>query len=525
MSPALHRLTLPAHDARVRRAFAVLLGFAALFACYLWAARYLNHTSDNAGIILEAQAMGRGNVLLHGWYLPPDSFLTTEMPLDALLGTLFSGRQLLTITPALLYALTVCGAAYLAALLAPEEADRRVAVGACVALLAFPIAVIFPLVLRGPFHIATIVATLIAWWALDRYTKRSSSRLALGLFTVVTALATLGDPMTELLVAAPVVVVCSWMLWRTRGRDIIARSLLICATVATLIGMLLQRALILSGTHIAPTSARLSSLPQVWRHLQWLWLAVCALFHIDVSQSAGLGQRLVFTLLNGAFLLLGVVGFVRLFRHVLFPNDMRDALRSMLSWAILAGVSAFLISGFATDVEGVRYLLPTFVYAGILCSSALRLVVPARRLGGVVLAFLVAGALTFGVTLARAHRTAAREQPVVAFLLSHHLTTGLGGYWASDITSLSSNGQILVIPVHPDGDHFLLYRWHASAAWFTHRSLQAARFIVVDHNEPVDQFLNAACSEFGSPDAVYHVEQYTILVWSHPLRTPQMFPG
>ena len=78
------------------------------------ASQLVRNNSDNASIILEGRAMLHGNLILRGWYLPSDSFMTSEMPLDALGSLFFTGVQLLKITPALLYATTVVAAAYLA---------------------------------------------------------------------------------------------------------------------------------------------------------------------------------------------------------------------------------------------------------------------------------------------------------------------------------------------------------------------------------------------------------------------------
>src|SRR5215471_21384666 len=101
-----------------------LVGFAALFAGYLFASQFVPNNSDNASMILEGQAMLHGNLFLHGWYVPPDSFITTEMALDALGSLFFSGEHLLKITPAFLYATTVLLAIYIAIRRVPDP-DRR----------------------------------------------------------------------------------------------------------------------------------------------------------------------------------------------------------------------------------------------------------------------------------------------------------------------------------------------------------------------------------------------------------------
>src|SRR5215813_1958470 len=124
----LHALRRPQRmiirSTRSLMAAGMLVGCAILFAGYLYASRFVPNNSDNASMILEAQAMLHGNIILHGWYLPPDSFITSEMPLDALSGLVFTSEQLLKTTPALLYASTVLGAVYLAGRCVLDPAAR-----------------------------------------------------------------------------------------------------------------------------------------------------------------------------------------------------------------------------------------------------------------------------------------------------------------------------------------------------------------------------------------------------------------
>src|SRR5579885_338473 len=314
----------------------LLLGFVAVFFVYLSVSHIIGSNSDNASIILEGQAMLHGNLLLHGWYLPPDSVITTEMALDALGSVFFSGEQLLKITPAFLFTATVFGAAYLASRNAAGPARRRwLAVGACVAIIAFPVGPQFYFAMQGPMHFGTIVASLLAWLAYDHFTRHQQSWGAWGLFVLVTTLAIIGDPMAELLIVPPVGVVCALVLWQTRFRDRAARVMLGGAALALALGIGARQLLIIGGTHIQTATATpaLVSVSHLWPHLQWMLLSIAQLFHIDLRLVLGFNQWLLFLLLNGAFLLVGVVGFARLFRHTLIPKDLRDSLSSVLAWA------------------------------------------------------------------------------------------------------------------------------------------------------------------------------------------------
>ena len=494
--------------------------FALLFTGYLYANQFHANTSDNASMILEGQAMLHGNLFMHGWYLPPDSFITTEMPLDALASIFFSGVALLKITPALLYAATVVGASYLASRGIADPRGRWLAVAACVALIAFPIGLLFGMVTQAPMHIGTLIASLIAWLAYDYYARHPASWEALGLFVLVTALAIIGDPMAELLIVAPVGIVSAWALWRTRGHDPVAGATMAGVLVALLLGIFLERVLIASGTFInGSTPIRPASPALIWTHIQWLYVAVSLLFHIDVEQKLGF-EQVLFLILNVGFLILGCLGFIILFRHTLFPKDGKPNLTSLLSWAIVCSILIFLFTDLATGILQLRYLLPAFVYAGILCYAAFARVVSRARLTLVVLAFLLVSGLTGGVLLAQSPHTVVPQKQLIAFLQNHHLTSGLGTYWTANITTLGSDGQVQVLPVVEQDGRIRPYRWHSDAAWFQGQRLDTANFLVFDSSVPKVPFQDEVINEFGMPQHIYRLadaQDYVIFVWDHPM--------
>ena len=517
-------------------AFGWLFGFLALFAAYLYVGQWVGKESDDAGIILEGQAMLHGNFLMHGWYLPSDSFITTDMPIDALGSIFFTGQQLINITPALLYAATVLGAAYLASQRIAGSADsatRWLAAAACVALIAFPIGVLFFMVMQSPFHIGTILLSLLAFLAYDHVVKRPASFGPLCLFVLVTTLAVIGDPMAELLIVMPVGIVSAWMLWRSHGRERTARATLGGALLALLLGVGVRQALIASGTFISSATLGLASLDLIGLHILLLVDGVFLLFHINLWPSlrldqinlqptVGLDQQLVFLVLTVGFLVVCTHGFIRLFRHTLIPRDMQHSLTSVLSWAMVSSTMALMFTTFAVDISGLRFLLPTFVYAAILCYSALARVIARPLLARVILALLGVSGLAFGVSLAQAPRATAPQQPLIAFLKGHHLTYGLGTYWVANITTLRSNKQVQVLPILLEDGRIRAQYWHASASWFAGQQLSAVRFVVIDGSVPEEPFKEAVINTFGSPDHVYNLDtyprySYVIFAWNHSI--------
>jgi hypothetical protein len=503
--------------ARPLMAPGIVLGVVTLFMLYLYATRGVSNNADDASLILQSQAMLHGNFLLRGWYLPPDSYITTDMALNAVGSIFFDGAQLLKISPAFLYTATVAVAAVLASRIV-AAASRWLAVIACLALIAFPVGRLFGFSMQSPMHIGTALATLIAWLAYDHFVKRPTSRGLWGVFILVTTLSIIGDPLAEVLIVAPAGIVSGWMLWRSRGHDTTARATLGGATLALLLGLGLRQALIASGTYIESASMGPVFPSAVWPHIQWLLEGIFTLFHVDVRQQLGLQQSPFFNVLDGGFLLVGVVGFVRLFHHALVPRDMRDSLPNVLSWGIVGSILAFLCTNAAFDVGQLRYLTPAFIYAGVLCYPAFAQIFAGRYLPHVVVAFLAASGLTFGIMLAQTPRAGTPAQPLVAFLLSHHLTSGLGSYWTANLTNLWANGRLHVVPVAASQDGIHARQWQANATWFDPSRLGAARFVVIDWHESEGAYLQAVVSSFGAPDHIYHLpgpSRCVIFVWEH----------
>ncbi|MFY9867453.1 MAG: hypothetical protein WAK58_26920, partial [Trebonia sp.] len=147
----------------------LLLAAAALFTLYLRQSLVGPFNADGASIMLQAQAMLHGNLLLKGWWIADVSFYTTELP-EYMIVTALRGLRpdVVHICGALTYTLTVL----LAAMLARGQAKGRE--GLVRALVAGAI-MLAPSVLGGtevflqePNHAGTAVPILALFLLLDR---------------------------------------------------------------------------------------------------------------------------------------------------------------------------------------------------------------------------------------------------------------------------------------------------------------------------------------------------------------------
>ena len=163
----------PSWRSRLLRVGGLLLAAAGLFILYFRQSRVVSFNSDGASLVLQAQDMLHGNLLLHGWWTADVSFYTTELP-EYVLVDLVRGLRpdVVHICGALTYTLTVL----LAALLARGRARGLAGVvGALVAvgvMLAPSIAGGTPVLLENPDHFGTAVPILLILLVLDRAQER-----------------------------------------------------------------------------------------------------------------------------------------------------------------------------------------------------------------------------------------------------------------------------------------------------------------------------------------------------------------
>jgi hypothetical protein len=108
------------------------------------------------------------------------------------------------------------------------------------------------------------------------------------------------------------------------------------------------------------------------------------------------------------------------------------------------------------------------------------------------------------------------DQSLADWLVAHNLTSGIGGYWDANITSLDSGGQVRIAPV-TDGASYG-YLWVAKPAWFD-ASTTSANFIIA-HTGQLGAgyvYMKSATDWYGKPAAIYYFGQTVVLVYDQNL--------
>src|SRR5215472_15609104 len=504
----------------------LLVAGTGLFTLYLRQSRIAPFNADGASVMLQAQAMLHGNVLLSGWWTADVSFYTTELPVYMLV-EVFRGLRpdVVHICGALSYTLTVL----LAALLARGRATGRA--GAVRALLAAGI-LLAPGILGGtqvflenPDHAGTAVPILAMLLFLDRAPQRWYVPVVVcGMLAWIQV----GDKLSLVAATAPVaaVAVARLVMLGVRRSPLSEfrydALLLAAAGLSVEVARLAEAGIrVLGGFRLTPLPTGLRApLAQTPANTRMLGQMIMLLFG---ANSPGRSHQQIeiiarFHLIGLALAAAGLaVGIAT------FCTRRADRVSQILVVATLAtaaaGVFSTLLSSLAYAHE-VAVLLP---FGAVLAGRMLPPLLPARwRPGRVVVpalaAWLAAGlaALCFAATWAP---MAPPDQALANWLVGHRYTEGLAAYWEANATTVTSGGRVLVAPVTAQATG--ARHWEASASWYD-PSRRNANFVIAvadTSKSPGGLSVAAVRRQFGRPAGQYLVGQNVIMVYDYNLLT------
>jgi hypothetical protein len=516
---------------------AYLLAGAILFVAYLRLSETYGLNSDSANILLMGQDLLHGHLLLHGWYMSDVSFYPTEIPQYALLES-FLGLTMQTahVAAAMTYTLVFL----LAVLLARSGSSGRAAWVRTLIVAGIMLAPQFGL---GVFaldlsvgHIGTSVPLLLTWLFLDKMPRRWYVPV---LTAVLLAWALFADPIVYVVGVGPLGLVCAARVlralvkgtghWTQRvagawfdlalGAASVAATILVWAAnnvITTLGGYTINRL----PFYFTPVQYLHNDAPAAWKVLQ-----------IFGANYAGLdGVWLALAFLHMASVLVVGWALARAARRF-FGISLTD---QVLAAAIVLNVVLYLLTN-ASD-EAAHEVAVIVPFGAALAARVLIPVVTARtrktaeaegarpaRARRVRLAAVVAGAAVlagytagFGYELTQPSVPAANTS-LASWLLEHHLTYGLSGYWTSSSVTVDSGQRVKVRALM----QYTLKRdlWMSNADWYNPKK-HYANFVVLDskpgnfsHWEP--RYLIR--KYFGIPATTYQTGPYTIMVWHRNL--------
>jgi hypothetical protein len=491
-------------------ALLTVAGFAVYY--QLAATRAVN--SDGAGNALQAWDMLHGNPLLRGWRVSDVSFYTTELPQYALI-ELVRGLNsgVVHIAAAMTYTLAVLTAALLARGTATGREGALRAATAAGIMLAPQLGDGTNTLLSSPDHIGTAVPILLAWLILERGGRRWWVPVAVALLLGWT---TVGDVLTLYVGVAPVVLVCAYRAVRGGPRwfEIALGAGALAGGAAGVGGLKLIHAA--GGFYMFWPHSHIAPLGQILRH------------NLRVT---GEGLLLLggagFTSVSGVLHLAGVALAAWAILLTLWRWFRSDLVDQIVVLAIAVNIAGYLFTTAAVSIGTTREMNPVLPLAAVLAGRRIASLTKRRFLIpglSVVLAGYLAGLVYEAVQPA----APPQQAPLAAFLQRHGLTSGLSGYWGSNVVTLTTGGQVRVAVGGTHRGKFAAGSLETNENWYN-PARYSANFVAFypgsDGYGGFDERSQALLS-FGRPTWIYRFDGYTIWVWNKNLLAHLSFvPG
>ena len=513
---------------------AAVAGFAGLVAILYAVSVYAGAAdSDKATTILVGEAIANGNLLLHGWILSPANYWTTDAAFYALAVHVFGLRPgLLYAEPAVVGALTVTAGVVIAREGRRGAAAIAGAISVVVLLVCAPPAMALWFVGKS-FHIATALYALVALWLLRP--GRFGWRWVLGV--ALLAFGLLGDLLIAPYAMAPlfiggVVAMLRLRSWRSGMAQVIA------ALASFGVGEVVLRIAHHVGAFNPGAALPFARGTQLVTNLGHLFTYSADLVGLTNGRRFGTGGVPVALLevhVAGALLIAGsfLLALARLVISVVRGSPPPGhsgvgqpelwRLDDMLVLATICSAVPFVALAGPNGVA-VHLLALTVLFATVLAGRVLAALWSRLSAGWTMRAVSTAGiALCLGVAAGLGYQLALPEPPspdaaLTAWLEAHHLTSGIGDYWAAALTTVCSHGKVTIWPV-TEGRHDTIERlmFQSSDSWYAGKQFQFYVYGAVSSNRAD---FGAAENTWGKPSHVYDVNRYQVLVWSHPVRVP-----
>jgi hypothetical protein len=492
---------------------AFLLVIAVLFDAYLHLSKTYPENSDEANILLMANDMLHGNVMLRGWAVSDVPFISTELPEIALLVGMF-GLHLNTahIAAAVTYTLVVAVGMLLAKGRARGwAAVARMALALGIMLAPQPGVGIF-VDIFSVGHIGTALPVMLIWLVIDRLGRRPFVPV---LVAVLLGWALTADPLVLVIAIYPLLAICAARiatslvasarergqggLWRALGRGApgcwfeaaLAAGGGAGYTIAWTAGQFIKNS---GGYYQQPVLYALDPARN------WFWqsrvvvhglLEMFGAYFVPGPGVSRLDEAIAVSRL--VVVVLALWGACAIARRLFFRDA--DIISQLLLAGIVANLFAYIPSTLAEYVSALntREVAPVLPFAAVLAARMLgdrvlsgplaTIRLPGRQFG----VRLVAGSLVvllgwYSYGLWRQADTPAAPEPyaqLAAFLEQNHLHYGLGGYWQASVITVETGGAVTIRAVTPAC--LQPYAWEEKSEWYDSRN--RANFLLLS-NKP-----------------------------------------
>jgi hypothetical protein len=317
----------------------------------------------------------------------------------------------------------------------------------------------------------------------------------------------IGDPIAELVGAAPLAVVCLLLAardFRRRGFELSLAAAAIASVALAAIALRLISAI--GGFTTVAVPAVLAPLSALPKDLLVTGEDVLALYGADLSGGQS-PAGLAFAVVHLAGVALAACALVIVLRRFF---RLEDLIAQVLAVAIIINVAIYAATTLTGTGYGSREIDAVLPLGAVLAGRLLGGGIARTRLlpaVGAVLACLTA-ALGYGAAQAA---VPAQETALASWLTTHNLRNGLAGP-ESNVVTLDAGGHVRLLvmsfrpPAAPDA-------YQSKASWY-YPWLNDADFVVIAPPGFIPVVPQAEIlASFGRPYRVEHYEGYTIMIW------------
>jgi len=459
--------------------------------------------SDGICSILEASSILKGNILLHGWTLPSDSYYTLDTQVDALFLKLgINPIYLYHLTPAVIYSSLLLVLYNINRLLS----GRKTIALLSVALFASINSTLYKsLVLFSPIHIMTILFILLVYY----FYYQSSLKISILLGSLFLYLAVLGDPYAIFAGTLPIVLYSFFMIYREKITLQLIKyrnlKLIFYSITTTLVAKLSVYAIrIFGGYHTVSTQFRFIALDKFSHNFYLLVLSL-----LDITQSNFFGLD-VFSLKTTIYILhmLIIIFFIyALVKYKFGKKPIADI-------CLISGVTTslcFVLSTEPINVATSRYLLDIPMFISVIFASS-EILYKNKK----VLLLSIASALIFTIyffvnTLKEKPASLDVYNKVISTLEKNNLTYGLAGYWNAAPFTLLSDNHIKVRQALNNHGKIVPYVWLSNSNWYS--TTTHPQFFILGQSGNFGLTVDSVIKNFGPYNKLKIIGPYKIIIY------------
>ena len=464
--------------------------------------------SDGVANILEAKSIINGNIILHGWNLPSDTFYTIDTQLDIIFTLLgISATTIYHLTPAVIYS----SLNILVFLIVKNiSKNNYISLISSAIFLAFPVSTYKSLVLFSPIHVMTILFIVLAFYMyhLGGVKFKYTYSFLLLYFAVV------GDPYALFIGVAPIV--CYSLLMIFRESDInsltspymkMIASSVVAAVLAKVTVHIIGAE---GGYHVVKNQMRFVSLDRFSHNIYLFFESI-----LVVTQSNFFGRQLfsyetIIDLIQASLIVLTAILLVVYIKRQEYKDI--PVIVKLSRIAILVSCFAFVFSTEPINIDTSRYLLDIPVFVAILFGYLLS-TFKSRRI--YIFSVLSAVAIFVGFLYRSIEATPASEEgyiKVINFLERHNLHYGFAGYWNAAPFTILSNYNVKVRQVIADARSSILpFAWLSNSQWY--KDFKHPQFIIIGKSGNFGLNESVLDKNYGAPKQTKIIGEYKVFVY------------